>query len=318
MANVDFSWECDCSFPDHPKIVDLSLLMKTRIELAGWALVRLFCRARRFAPSGDLSTVSDATLFTWTGTRRLTFAVLAEAGLIDVSADGSKVLHGWAERRYDEKDDRRKRILEQTRIRVERWRARENGNNGDGSRNHDVTRNMSVDVTPMKRDCNTNVRDDVEVEAVLRTAFSTSIPSKSSITRDVWDADTAVRPKSRSPELAAKWNELAVQVPGWAQVEKLLPEMRAAADKQIAEGLLERWDEFVAAALHEANEWHRATRLTFRWLIRRNGPWRSLCEKAKAGTPVPVRTDQQKLLDRLFCDNPSEPPPEPSETGETP
>jgi len=349
MGQVDFSWDCDASFADHHKIQALADAMKVKLAEAGWALVNLYCRGRRFAPSGDLSKVSPASLAEWAKHKKMSFKALAQAELLDVfdgdlfKETSKKVLHGWPERKYVERDEQRKEFAkasreraQASRERVKAWRDKQkserDGNfarERDGNANGNANGNASVRVS---------VRDDVDVDVVTKVTTETTTTSSATPTPPTSPepdptsykrGEAARRREEQTQILFDRWNVLAHEL-GLPKADVLSKKRRAGASARIAEGLLDRWNEFVAGL--RASPWHlghndRGWKANFDWLVQPDR-WLAIVERTSAPVdPVlasagvvarSARRDRESLLDRLAAEFAEPDDPAPTNGGNLP
>lgn len=161
MAKIDFSWLCDSSLPDHPKVTRLSDVLAVSNTEALGIIVALFCRVRRFCVTGDVTDLSAGVIAAWTRNDHVTMDVLRQIGLVD-ERNGRLVIHGWSARKYAEMDKLREAKRKVNAQRVSRWRARQvreateaTGNGSCNTQcNTQCNASCNASVTPLLQRCN--------------------------------------------------------------------------------------------------------------------------------------------------------------------
>lgn len=85
-------WACKITFASDPRTINLSERLRVSRVAAVGILCNLFCAVRAFAPDGNLEELPEGCLKEWSGSKKLTFDVLAKTGwlqgrqLVDWSA----------------------------------------------------------------------------------------------------------------------------------------------------------------------------------------------------------------------------------------
>ena len=180
------------TLPDHPKVIDLSDLLKLDKDAVVGKLVRLWVWALNSREDGfirdkDITTVADIMRFK--GKPQRLMEALVEVKFLD-RADGGYSIHDW--------DDhvsmlmaKREAKREQARLRKQRQRDKERDGHAD------VTRDMSVTSHPSHA-----------VTVPYRT-----IPNKTDIMTDT----ISVQPAREEPELSTTYPQLSEQIE-WAWI----------------------------------------------------------------------------------------------------
>ena len=292
MAQVDYYWQCDASLPGHPKVVRLSEILGCDV-IKGLGIVTAFlCAVRRHAPDGDVSKISNTTIAHWTMSKKGIADALIESGWIDQTNEG-RCVHGWSHR-YAKMDERREKASE--RMRSNRSRSR---NVRVTCASHDDETTRTVRVTS----CARSVEEEEEEEEAENINNNSIVVGQAADhspgileSEDIERVTTETMRSEHVRDLGNRWNALAKDL-GLPQIEKLSKDRKAKASALVADGILDRWDEFSSAikgsAFHLGDN-DRAWKANFDWLVR-PGKWRSLVERSKA----PVGPSRQ-TVDAMF------------------
>ena len=289
---ADHFVQFECSLPDHHKVHDLAARLKCHEITALGAIGALWARAMKFRPDGNLTGITDRTLRLWIlGLPRVSMTAFIDAGFVDVTSDGGLRLHEWADR-YARKEARRMENAARMRAVRANARADETGST------------PAARATHVQGACTQSAGAEVEVEKE-KEIHPPSVPSGTepptggppgAFALDGSGIPPTPKPRRRAglPEggqlgaLCERWNALAAEV-SVAAVESIDATRERHARARIAEGLLERWDEFAAAlrgsAHHQGanrDEWVAG----FDWLV---GPkhWLALIERSKTQRRAP-------------------------------